>query len=771
MGRGLWYRQPANCWTEALPLGNGRLGAMVYGGVPVETIALNEDTLWSGVPDDRNESGRAPYFKQARALAQKGEYAQAQACIEANFPGEYNESYMPLGTLTLEFDHRDTYGYTRRLSLEQAVQTTEYFVGDTRFYRELFVSEPDQALLLRLSCEGTEKLSLKARLGSPLRHRVFTCDGRLELEGQCPSHVEPSYVESGEPVIYRDDVPGIRYRAVLAANTDGRQQTQADALMIEDATYVVFVLTARSNFRSYREMPETGDQSYAFRAQTEALTALSQSFETLRTRHTADFAAFYSRTALRLGSASPLPTDERLRAFQEDPSDLDLEALLFDYGRYLLISCSRPGTQAANLQGIWNDSIRPPWSSNYTTNINVQMNYWPALPCGMPELHEPLCRMVCELAQAGRETARAYYGAGGFAVHHNVDLWRHCNPVGRRRRGGSGHDFWPMAGGWLAQHLYAQYRFTGDRTFLREAAYPCLKAASRFFLDTLCDDGAGGLAFIPASSPENKFYYGGETLALAKTATMSTAIIRDTLQSTLACACELGQDAALRGEIERTLSKLPDYALTADGRLREWNEDFEEADPTHRHISQLYGLYPSHQLPAEFAEACRRTLERRTDEGTGWSLGWKLCLWARLGDGEHAHNMLRNQLRLCDTSDYSERLRGGGSYPNLMDAHPPFQIDGNFGATAGIAEMLLQSHGNHVQLLPALPASWREGSVDGLYTEGGIRVSMVWRVGRLQTAELLAPRDMSVRVTLNGNTRELLLKRGSALCLKGEATC
>lgn len=776
MNRRLWYRSPAEQWIEALPIGNGRLGAMLFGGVETEIAALNEDTLWSGRPDDHNEPGRAVYFQQAQALALQDDYAGAQAVLEENFTGEFVESYQPLGTLRLSFAHAAAERYERALDLETAVHRVSFWDGDTRFDRESFASVPDQCIVMRLTREGPKSLAFSARLDSPLAHTLSCAADGLHLEGQCPSHVEPEYVESARPVVYDPAAPGIRFHAVVGADTDGTLTYGADGLTVADASWATLVFAARSNFKDWKTDPAQAGVPYRETACLDAARALQRPYAALRDRHTADYRALFDRVSLTLGTGrDDLPTDERLIAYQDDKDDPGLAALLFDYGRYLLIASSREGTQAANLQGIWNEKVRPPWSCNFTTNINVQMNYWPALVCGLEALTEPLHRLVQGLSEAGQRTARAYYDAAGFAVHHNVDIWLHCNPVGRRRATGACHDFWPMAGGWLTGHLYAYYAYTGDRTFLRDVAYPCLREASRFFLDLMTEDGTGHRAIVPATSPENQFLWEGKIQGVSRTATMTDAIVRETLTQTLESARTLGLDPDWQETLAQAIDALPPYRIGPDGRLLEWNAAFEESEPAHRHVSHLFGLYPARQITMEdtpaLAEACRKSLLRRTDEGTGWSLGWKLCLWARLHDGDHALHLLEQQLRLTRADSIDVRHQGGGTYPNLFDAHPPFQIDGNFGACAGIAEMLLQSDAHAVTLLPALPGAWRTGTVDGLRAAGGLRVSIDWADGRLTRAVLTADHDCVIEVRYGALRRRAALQARVPLIWKEEAPC
>lgn len=762
MKRALWYKQPAKEWTEALPLGNGRLGAMVFGGISHEVLELNEDTLWSGRPESNCEPGRAPFFRQARDLALAGDYASAQSCIEDNISGEYVESYMPLGALHIDFPALDAQDYIRELDLTTATHKVVFCANGTTHTREAFVSAPNQAVILHLRAEGLNTLSFTLRIDSPLRHMVFCENGMLRLEAQCPSHVEPDYVKSDNPVIYDPDKPGIRVHAIVSICTDGVLSPTETALQVDGAREALIVLTARSNFAGAGKDPETSGIPYRENAHSDLVRALSLPYATLLKHHLEDYRSFFDRCALELmPDRCDLPTDERLERFQSDHGDHGLAALLFDYGRYLLIASSRPGTQAANLQGIWNREIRPPWGSNYTTNINVQMNYWPAIVCGLSELCEPLHSLIQTLSVTGHEVARHYHGARGFTVYHNADIWGHCNPVGRRRRGAT-HDFWPVAAGWLTTHLYQHYVYTRDRAFLRDTAYPCLRDAALFYLDVLTEDGTGHLIFAPSTSPENKFIWNKEVLGVAQTATMTTAIMRENFTQTLHTAMLLDTDHELQKHLRQALDRLLPYAIGADGRLLEWNEVFEEKDPQHRHVSHLFGLYPARQITIdetpELAEACRRSLEMRSDEGTGWSLGWKLCLWARLLDGDHALRILHQQLRLTGTERRAAEFRKGGTYPNLFDAHPPFQIDGNFGACAGIAEMLLQSTDGVIHLLPALPTSWKYGSFSGLRTSGGVKVSVVWKNSAPVRIELAALRDCDVTLCFGRKKTRLSLE-------------
>lgn len=774
MGSELWYGAPAEKWIEALPLGNGRVGVMLYGGTETETFELNEETLWSGFPSDHNEPGCAPYYRKARELARKGDYSGAQSCIEEHMTGEFTEAYLPLGQLRLHWETAgEAVGYRRSLDLENAVHYTSYEKNGVRFRQEAFVSCPDQVFVFRADSEGgTADLSLE--LTTPLRGTCTFTDGMLHLEGICPSHVEPDYVRSDDPIRYDPAHPGVRFHAIAAVRTDGTASIKDQCLRISNSRETEVFFAVRTNFLDWKTQPEESGIPYRDRAERDIRQAMAQTYAQLKERHCEAHRALFDRASIQLGpNREDLPTDERLRRYAASQDDPGFAALLFDYGRYLLISSSRPGGMPANLQGIWNANIRPVWSCNYTTNINLEMNYWPALSCGLEETAEPLYRMIRNLARAGQETAAAYYGASGFCVHHNTDIWCHTNPVGRRRAGGAVHDYWPMAGGWLTGHLYQYWRYSGDRRFLRETAYPCLKEAARFFLDLLEEDGEGYLAVMPATSPENKFYTEGKVCGVSKTSTMNDAIVRGVFAHTRECAAELETDADFCQQLARAEQRLRPYRVAPDGRLMEWNEAFEEVERTHRHISHLYGLYPEDQITCggtpELAQACRKTLEARTDEGTGWSLGWKLCLWARLRDGNHALRLLKQQMHL--TAEECLRHTGGGTYPNLLGAHPPFQIDGNFGLCAGIVEMLVQDHENVLELLPALPDTWQNGTVNGIRAGDGTQVGLKWENGHLREISLTAREDRVMDLICRGRQWTVRLYAGKTWTWKEQPEC
>lgn len=770
----LHYDRPAEYFEEALVIGNGTMGATLYGGVKKDKISFNDITLWTGEPESENSSPDAfNVIPEIRALLDNEDYEGADKA-QYKVQGHYSENYQPLGTLTIEYldDTAGISDYHRWLDIGNATARTQYLKDGKLFTSDYFASAPDSVIVIRLKSENKEGIHALLSFDSPLPHSSQVADNEISVEGYAAYHSFPVYYKAEDKHRY-DPERGIHFKTlvrVLSVDGSVKNRYSDSRIEIDGSTEVLILIANVTSFNGFDKDPVKEGRNYRSHVEKRMKCTIGKTYDALREAHIRDYKYYFDRVKLDLGDTdddiAALPTDKQLLFYtdckQRNP---DLEELYFQFGRYLLISSSRTSGVPANLQGLWNESVLPPWSSNYTVNINLEENYWASGTANLIEMQYPLIEFIANLSKTGRKTAKDYYGVErGWCLGHNSDIWAMTCPVGLNE-GDPSWACWTMGGTWLSTHIWEHYLFTLDKEFLREF-YPVLKGAAEFCMDWLVEKD-GKLVTSPGTSPENKYITpDGYVGATSYGNTSDLAMIRECLMDAAEASKVLGVDKSFRKRIKKTLSRLYPYQIGKDGNLQEWYYDWQDQDPYHRHQSHLFGLYPGHHLSVEetpeLAAACARTLQIKGDETTGWSTGWRVNLLARLQEGEKAYHMYRRLLRYVSPDNYKgeDARRGGGTYPNLLDAHSPFQIDGNFGGCSGVIEMLMQSSTNKIVLLPALPESWADGKVQGICARGGFAVDMEWKNREVVSLIVSSLKGGRTVICFNGVSKKVVFKAG-----------
>lgn len=756
----LWYNKPATIWEEALPLGNGKTGAMVFGGIVTERFQLNDITLWSGYPEDGNNPAGPEILKKTREAVFNGDYLKA-AEEWKKIHGPYSARYLPMGDLIIKMRLKDSVAtnYYRDLNIQKAISTVSYRADGIDYLREAFISYPDKVMMIKLSGNSPKSISFEASLSSKL-HNVIeqSSDNVLILKGKAPYHVAHRNTEPVQVGYYEKSGEGTNFEIRLKIiATGGKISVSGDKLVVDGSDNVVLVLAGSTSFNGFDKSPGINGKDPSVEAAALINSASLKSYEGIKSTHISDFRKLFDRVALNLGNdeaAMKLPTDDRLLQFSKGGNDKQLQALYFQFGRYLLISSSRDQATPANLQGLWNDLVQPPWGSNYTTNINLEMNYWLSEITNLSECHTPLLTFIKSLSVNGAKTAKINFGLNGWCGFHNSDIWAKSSPPGGSEWDKSASprwSCWPMAGAWLCQDLFRHYEYTGDEKYLEEYAWPLMKGAAEFLRGWLVEGPDGYLVTNPSSSPENVFKIDGKTYEIGMATTMDIAITRDLFNNCVRTLEILNTDAGFKVKLQDALKRLYPYHIGQYGQIQEWFLDLDDPKDTHRHISHLFGLFPGTQISLirtpELASSAKQSLIHRGDVSTGWSMAWKINWWARLGDGDHALKILKAGLTYIGPKNPSSK--GGGTYPNLFDSCPPFQIDGNFGGVAGITEMLLQSYDGFINLLPALPKDWNKGEIKGIRAKGGFVVGIEWKENNLSKATIFSELGGNCRIKTN----------------------